>query len=176
MADTMYQSTLYDIANDACEKAFVYASRELKTMKGGRSAFYPRVNTQKGTVGIGVIQPYHYLVYQEKGFASFPMKWAYGRVVKMLVDGKFIYRKCTNLNQFRTGTRVYWGRQGNGHLISHTAQKRSWVHPGLGPKRFMRDAVKDAVRDGQEELDRAIIADKYEELENKMDRRLYGGR
>ena len=153
---------LYDTANKACDYAYANATEDMKTLKGGRSCFYPVVDIKNGKVGVGINADYHYLVYQNNGFASFPMKWAYGRVIPMVVNGKLIFRKCTGINRFQSGHKNYWQRDANGELIPEFKQKRSWVHPGLPPKNFIEDAVDEAVDEDYYDIQEAIIYDKYE--------------
>jgi hypothetical protein len=164
------ESTLWDVANEACDKAVGNAQGMLRTLRGGRQCFFPKVDMKSGRVGIGINPEYGYLIYQEGGFQSFTMKWALGRVVKMtLPDGKTIYRKCTNLNQFRSGSKNYWYRDETGQLVPRYQQRRSWVHPGLPPKRFMQDAVTETVEQEQHLIDRAMLMDEYEWLDEKLD-------
>lgn len=70
---------LQETAELACDYAFDFASQDLKSLKGGRMCFYPIVDRENDEIGVGVNPDYHYLIYQNNGFASFPMKWAYGK-------------------------------------------------------------------------------------------------
>lgn len=172
------EHALYNVANDACDRAFAIAGSMLRTLQGGRSAFYPVVDVEHRKIGIGINEKYHYLVYQDKGFASFVMRWALGRTIPIhLPNGKVIYRKCTNVGLFRTGyeghpgRRNYWYRGSDGKLAPKFQQRRSWTHPGLEPKNFIRQGVLEAIKAGREEIDRAYIYDAYEGLEEELDRR-----
>lgn len=175
---TYMEHALYNVANDACDRAFAIAGSMLRTLKGGRSAFYPKVDLESHRIGVGIVEQYHYLVYQDTGFASFVMRWALGRTIPIhLPNGKVIYRKCTSVGKFRTGyeghpgRRNYWYRGADGKLVPKFQQRRSWTHPGLGPKNFIAQGVEGALEAGREELDRAIVYDSYEHLEEELDRR-----
>ena len=156
-----YQDALYDAAEEACDIAFANASYDLKTLKGGRMCFYPIADEQNEQFGIGVNPDYHYLIYQENGFASFPMKWAYGRVIPMMINGKLIYRRCTGVGELREGYKNYWQRGLDGELMAEYRQKLSWVHPGLPPKNFMADAIYRVQVDRQNDFEAAILKDRF---------------
>lgn len=158
---------LQEAAELACEYAFEYASQDLKTMRGGRNCFYPIVDKDNEEIGVGVNPDYHYLVYQNNGFASFPMKACYGKTIPMFIDGKLVFRKCTGINQFRSGFKNYWQRDIEGNLISEYKQARAWVHPGLPPKNFLEDAIEKALDDREYDIAEAVFADEYGWLEEE---------
>lgn len=142
------ESVLLSVADEACDNAFANGNEVFRTLRGGRYCFYPIVREDGNgeiEVGIGVNPMYHYLVYQENGFASYPMKSLYGKTVPMLIGGQVVFRKCTGINQFRSGFKTYWHRGIDGELIPEYKQARAWVHPGLPPKRFMEEALDDAI-------------------------------
>lgn len=169
MAQTHLESTLNDIANVACDKAVEKAGWVLKSLRGGRNCFYPVIGDDY--VGIGINNDYHYLVYLNRGFASFPMTAIFGKTVPILgADGQIHFRKVTGINQWRPGHRYYWQRDANGELVPEWRQRRAWVHPGYGPTNFLDSAVADAVSENQELIDNAIYFDKYEDVEEEMDR------
>ena len=170
MASTHLESTLHDIANVACDKAAEKAGDIFRSLRGGRNSFYPVVNMETNNVGVGVNHDYHYLVYLNRGFASFPMRAIYGKIIPMLINGKLVFRKVTGINQFRPGHRNYWQRDINGELVEEYKQRRAWVHPGYGPTNFIQSAVREAIDENQKDIDLAIIYDKYEELEQEIDR------
>ena len=122
---TELKRALDETAELACDYAFVIASQDLKSLRGGRSCFYPIADEEKNEIGVGVNPDYHYLVYLNRGFASFPMKWAYGRVIPMFINGKLIFRKCTGINQFRSGFKNYWQRTQDGELIAEWKQAKA---------------------------------------------------
>ena len=169
---THYENALRLVADDACDLAVSKAGGMLKTLKGGRNCFYPVVGDD--VVGVGVNPEYHYLIYQERGFASFPMSASLGKTIPMLINGQLVFRKVTGINQFRSGHRNYWQRDSDGELIPVYRQRRAWVHPGMGPKNFMRDAIDEAIERDQPMIDEAMLYDAYEDLEESMDRRYYG--
>ena len=142
-----YEKSLYATANYACDLAYENALPIFKTFKGGRMAFFPCVDVENGRIGVGVNPDYHYLIYQERGFASFPMSWAYGRTIPLMINGQIVFRKCTGVNRFQSGHKNYWQRGVDGKLIPEFKQKRSWVHPGLPPKHFMAEAIEQAIKD-----------------------------
>lgn len=164
------ESVLWDIANVACDRATGNAGGLFRTFRGGRACFFPKVDVNGRRVGIGLNPTYHYLIYQENGFQAFTMRWALGRTIRMVLPGgAVIFRKCVALNRFRSGRRTYWYRDENGELVGRDQQRRSWVHPGVPPSDFMRRSVSEAVVQGQHDIDGAIMADRYEELERRLD-------
>ncbi len=157
-------------AERACDLAFQYASDDLTGLKGGRMCFYPVVNYEDDTFGVGVNPDYHYLVYQNNGFASFAMKSCIGKTIPMMTPNGLIFRKCTGVGQWRSGTRDYWSRDINGNLMVETKQRRAWTHPGLGPKRFIDDAVDDAMSEYEDDIIEAVFYDGYGMVEEELDR------
>lgn len=162
---TRYYDALYDTAEYACDLAFANASNDLKTLKGGRSSFYPVVDEESDQIGIGINTNYHYLIYQNNGFASFPMSWAVGRVVPMLINGKVVYRKCRGVGYeqpwMQPNHKNYWQRGIDGDLIPEYSPKLGWVHPGMPPKNFIDDAIEQAIEDNIDEIDAAKVQDKF---------------
>lgn len=157
-SDTSLSRELLDeISEHACDLAAKYGTAAFETFNGGRQAFYPAPNYEEGTAGVGIVPEKHYLVYLENGFASFPMTHLYGKTIRMVIDGKVIFRKVTGINRFSKGTKTYWRRGGEGELLADTAQARSWVHPGHAPVKFIADAVSDSIDDYQEDIDYAYF-------------------
>ena len=166
MADSTYlEHALYIVASQACDLAMENARFDLKTLRGGRECFYPIVRGQ--SIGVGFNPEYHYLVYQENGFASFPMKALLGKTIPLMIGGRIVFRKCTNINQFRPGHKNYWQRDKDGNLVPEYKQARSWVHPGMPPKHFVKDAIKEAMEDNRQFIDDALLYDVYENLEEQ---------
>ena len=167
MIPTSVYKVMDETARLACDYAFTYATESFKTLKGGRACFFPVVEeTEDGIeIGVGINPQYHYLIYQENGFKSFTMKWALGRVIPIHVNGQIVYRKCTNLNQFRSGFKNYWQRDANGELYSRWQQRRSWVHPGHVPVKFIDDAIDRAVDENADKIAKAAL--KYERGDGK---------
>ena len=169
MATTHYENALYVTANIACDKAVEKAGWVLRSLSGGRNSFYPVAHDD--VVGVGVNNEYHYLVYLNRGFASFPMKAIYGKTVPILgADGQIHFRTVTGINQFRPGHRYYWQRNAHGELVPEWKQRRAWVHTGYPAQNLLDAAVSDAVKENQDIIDTAIYLDKYEELEQELDR------
>lgn len=168
---TALDMELYDTAQLACDYAFANATDDLKSLKGGRVCFYPVVNNgfEGYNIGVGVNPDYHYLVYLNRGFASFTMKECLGKVIPIYTNGRLIFRKCTGLNRWRSGNRDYWIRTSDGELISEYRQRRAWVHPGVGPKHFIDDAIEQAVADKAADIAEAAFYDKYEDLTNEWE-------
>lgn len=164
LEQTETYTVLWEAAQRACDLAFENATADLRTLKGGRSCFYPIVNPD-GSIDVGVNPDYHYLIYQENGFASFPMTWAYNRVIPMWIDGRLQFRKCVGINRFQSGHKNYWQRGADGQLVPEYKQKRSWVHPGLPPKHFIADAVDEALEEYEYDLFEANCYDTLGELD-----------
>lgn len=167
MASDYVDFALSIAADIACDYATALAGKELRHLKGGRSCFYPIWSADENRIGVGIIDQYHYLVYQNRGFATFTMKWAIGRTIPLLLpDGTRIFRYCKGVGQFRSGFKNYWYRDADGNLVPKRRQKRAWTHPGLGPKNFVEDAVMLALEDSEQAIATAYYYDMYEELED----------
>ena len=164
--DAVIPTSVYSVmeatASKACDYAYDNAMGEFKSLKGGRYCFFPVVEeTDEGIdIGVGINPQYHYLIYLENGFESFTMKSAYGKTIPMLVNGNIVYRKCTGLNQFRSGSKNYWQRDANGNLYETYAQARAWVHPGHEPVKFIDEALDAAIEEDAEKID--FAAAEYE--------------
>ena len=124
MARTLLDETLYMVADRACDLAVEKAGSMLNSLKGGRSCFYPIVDEDENEIGVGVNPDYHYLVYQNRGFASFAMKSLYNKTIPMVIDGKLVFRKVTGINQWRPGHKYYWQRDQWGELFIPIQQKK----------------------------------------------------
>jgi hypothetical protein len=148
---------LDEISKDACNIAAEKGSAIFKTFKGGTSAFYPSPDYEAGEAGVGINEDYHYLIYQENGFQSFSMKALYGKTIPMMIDGVLIFRKVTNINQFRSGKKTYWIRNQDGELMPEYKQARSWVHPGHKPVEFISEAIDESIDKHQEDIDYAYV-------------------
>lgn len=169
MADYV-EHALYLTARTACDYATEYAGKELRHLKGGRNCFYPIWDAENNDVGVGIVDQYHYLVYQNRGFATFTMKWAIGRLVPMLLpDGTRIFRYCRGVGQFRSGFKDYWYRDIDGNLVPKRKQRRAWTHPGLGPKNFIEKSIESAVKDNEQYIGLAYYYDTYSKLEDAYD-------
>lgn len=148
---------LDEVSATACDLAAEYGSGMFNTFSGGRLAFYPSPDYEAGYAGVGINPANHYLIYQENGFASFPMKALYGKTVPMLIGGRLVFRVVTNINQWRSGQKTYWLRNEDGELMPETRQARSWVHPGHEPVGFIADAIDDAIDAHREDIDYAFV-------------------
>lgn len=154
---------------DACDLAAEKAGRMLRTLRGGRSAFYPKIDVEGLRVGVGVVEKYYYLVYQDTGFACFPMTWALGRVIPLhLPDGSVVFRYCGDVGSPRGGVKRYWYYGADGNLVHKDETKRSWTHPGLAPKNFLRDAAEEAVAAHRDDINDAVRLDIEEEKLQKI--------
>ena len=154
-----YETAMWSAAELACERAAEFAGERLQSLRGGARAFYPIVDDDSCRFGVGVIPEFHYLVYQDNGFATFPMWSLDGKVVPMVVNGQRIFRRAKGINLFRSGRKVYWRRNINGELFPSGEQRRAWVHPGLPPKSFVEDGVDSAARERADEIFRAVMED-----------------
>ena len=161
MPSSQYATELGRAADAACDRCFELASMELRTLRGGRRAFYPIVRPDQGRFGVGIVDDYHYLVYQDTGFATFVMTSLAGKVVPMLVNGQRIFRyaRPSAINKYRSGRRVYWRRDADGNLMGVNEQRRSWVHPGLPPKNFVSRGVNEVAHERANDIYRALLAD-----------------
>lgn len=164
------EAALKEAAEKAVRYAYYGAMGQLKTLKRGVAAFYPKWDVKKGAIGVGIAPENSYLIYQENGIASFSMTSLYKKVVPMRIDGKIVFRYVTGINRFRSGNKVYWRRDGNGDLISEYKQARAWVHPGLAPKNFVRDAVRDASEESADSILAAKRADTMADIAENVSR------
>ena len=158
------EGAMWRIANRACGLAAEKASERLKTLKGGIGSFYPVCRPDSMEVGVGVVPRHHYLIYLEDGFAGFAMKSLYGKIIPMYLDGELVFRKVTHIGRWRSGFTTGWYRDSQGNLVSRRVQRRSWTHPGVGPKDFMKEAAAEAAESLQGDLDEAMRYDILERL------------
>lgn len=167
-----YYDALYDAAEYACDLAYSNATSDLKSLRGGRLCFYPLVDEEEGEVGIGLNSSYHYLIYQNNGFASFPMSWAVGRVVPLMINGEIVYRKCQGVGYeqpwMQPNHKNYWQRGINGDLIPEYGPKLGWVHPGLPPKNFIDDALAQAIDENKADIDAARVLDRLDGIGDSL--------
>lgn len=154
-----YELALRDAANLACDKCAELAGQRLKSLKGGRLAFYPNVDMDECRFSVGVVDEYEYLVYQDTGFRTFTMTALKGKTVPMIINGQRIFRKVTRVNEFKPGRKNYWYRNTDGELFSQEQQARRWVHPGLPPKNFIRDGAAEAALERANDIFAAIVRD-----------------
>lgn len=156
-----YETELYSTAVMACGRCAEIASRQLRSLRGGRNAFYPIVHADEGKFGVGVIDQYEYLVYQNDGFSTFVMTSLAGRVVPMLINGQRVFRYASKsrIGRFRSGHTTYWRRDSSGNIIGSGEQRRSWVHPGLPTKGFIEQGVKEVALEKANDLYRALLED-----------------
>ena len=154
-----YEAALRSAADYACDKCAEYAGQRLKSLKGGRRAFYSNVDMDECRFSVGIVEDYEYLVYQDQGFATFAMRSLRGKTIPMMLDGQLVFRKATGINQWRSGTKTYWRRGTDGELLPSVEQRRAWVHPGLPPKNFVRDACEDAARERAQDIFDSILSD-----------------
>lgn len=154
-----YEQAMANAANVACMRCAEFARMQLKSLRGGMYAFYPKVDVNNCKFGVGIVEEYEYLVYQDTGFATFVMKSLRGKTIPMLIDGRMVFRKASRINRFRSGHRNYWRRDINGNLFPSYEQRRSWVHPGLPPKNFIADGVKAAASECADDIFRALCYD-----------------
>ena len=157
-----YEAVLRETAELACDRCAEYAGQRLKSLRGGRGAFYANVYPDEFRFAIGVVDEYEYLVYQDTGFETFVMTALKGKTVPLMIDGQRVFRKVTNVGQFNTrrpGMTTYWRRDINGKLFGSVERRRSWVHPGLPPKNFIADGATAAAREKAQDLYEALIFD-----------------
>jgi len=156
-----YETELYATAVIACGRCAEIASRQLKTLRGGRNAFYPVVRADEGKFGVGIIDQYEYLVYQNRGFSTFVMTSLAGRTVPMLINGQRVFRYASKsrIGRFRSGHTTYWRRDSSGNIIGTDEQRRSWVHPGLPTKGFIEQGIQEVARERADDLFHALLED-----------------
>ena len=155
-----YERALWDTAELACDKAAEIAGQQLRSLSGGRNAFYPNVDVANSRISVGVVEKYHYLVYQDTGFETFVMTALRGKTIPIRsYDGSIAFRKATRINEFRPGRKTYWRRGADGELLPHVEQRRSWVHPGLPKKGFLLEGAIEATKDKAQDLYEALCDD-----------------
>lgn len=154
-----YEMAMKDAASIACMRCAEFAGQRLKSLRGGIYAFYPKVDMENCKFGVGIVDDYEYLVYQDKGFATFVMSSLKGKTVPMIINGQRVFRRASRIGKFRSGRTDYWRRGLDGELIASNEQRRSWVHPGLPPKDFLRDGVEAAARECASDIFNALCED-----------------
>ena len=154
-----YEAALRSAADYACDKCAELAGQRLKSLRGGRQAFYPYVDMENCRFSVGVVERYHYLVYQDTGFATFVMTSLRGKTVPMVLNGQLEFRKATRINEWRAGEKTYWRRNADGELVGSVERRRSWVHPGLSPKNFLVDGATIAATERAQDIFEALLRD-----------------
>lgn len=163
-----YLNALYDAAELARYKVVEAGLRQLKSFKGGIYALYPVVNMLDCEFGVGVVDEYHYLVYQDEGFQTFPMRSLTGKTVPMMIDGNLVFRRVSNVGRFKKGgkpDKIYWRRDDGGMLYPSPEQERRWTHPGLPPKDFIDEGVREAAIESAPDIYAALVEDMEEGYE-----------
>ena len=157
-----YERAMWEAADYARYKVAERASGQLNTLSGGAASFYPTVDMDACKFGVGVVDDYHYLVYQNDGFATFPMWSLQGKVIPMLINGQRVFRRASKINLFSSrqpNPTMYWRRNSNGELLQSSEPRRRWVHPGLGRKGFIEAGVEDAARERANDIFHALLED-----------------
>lgn len=157
-----YEDALNDAADAARLRVAELAGQRLQSLKGGVNAFYGYVDPETCRFGVGIVDEYEYLVYQDRGFATFPMVSLRGKVVPMIINGQLIFRKANGINRFssrKPGTTTYWRRGADGELVPSVERRRAWVHPGLPPKNFLADGVKEIAAERADDIFHALMED-----------------
>jgi hypothetical protein len=86
---------------------------------------------------IGITGP-EYMMIQDKGFEKFDMVGLAGLVVPIRTpSGRMIFRTASPSEIGRTKLIT---RDGKGSIL-----KPAWQHPGLAPKNFIEDSIKEAI-------------------------------
>lgn len=158
-----YERALRSAADYACDKCAEFAGQRLKSLRGGRRAFYPNVDLDACKFSVGIVDEYEYLVYQDRGFETFVMTALRGKTIPIMTGGGLIFRRATKINEWRSGSKVYWRRGADGQLLPHEEQRRSWVHPGLPSKNFIRDGVVAAAEERAQDIFEALMDDLKDE-------------
>lgn len=99
---------------------------------------------------VGIKTTVKYLMYQEQGVKPFLMWWVQDRTVPMGC-------KAGDGPHFRRGSQV--GQAGYVD-IPHRGKvwrEQKWRYPGLTPKNFMKDSIKQAVKEMRPEIQRQVM-------------------
>ena len=132
------------IANEAVDDIKYYIIAEFKGTGASTAGVYPIV--EDGSIGIGILDEYEYLVYQDRGFETFQMHALEGKVVP-LPDGEggVKFRRVKNVGFPTAKKGRYVRRDPSGELYVSEEPRTRWTHPGLMPRHFIEDAVKRGV-------------------------------
>jgi hypothetical protein len=100
---------------------------------------------------VGITSTLNYLLRQNEGFDEFIMWWVKNRTLPLAC-------KQGDGPHFRNGKNV--GTAGYVDIPHKGKVWRSvrWKHPGLKPKRFMEQAISNAIRDSRADIKKSVIA------------------
>ena len=99
---------------------------------------------------VGIKTSLKYLMRQEEGTKPFLMWWVQDRTLPMACKGG-------DGPHFRRGSKV--GESGFVN-IPHQGQvwrDQKWRHPGITPKNFMKDSIKEAIKEKRPEIQRQVM-------------------
>lgn len=99
---------------------------------------------------VGIKTSLRYLMYQEQGVKPFLMWWVQDRTVPMSCKGG-------DGPHFRRGSHV--GEPGFVN-IPHQGQvwrDQKWRFPGLEPKNFMKDSIKEAIKEMRPQVQQQVM-------------------
>jgi hypothetical protein len=137
-----------DIARRISERATQFCRQELQG-KGWTSARSLEAMSEEGMVGIKTTA--RYLMFQEKGFGPFLMKWVEGRTLPLGC-------KQGDGPHFRKGSHV--GEPGYVNIPHQGKVWRAqrWRHPGIKPGNFMQNNIRKAIEEAHGDLREDIMA------------------
>lgn len=138
------------LASDAVRVAVQLAPK--KTGKGARGLY---AISGDGYFGIGIAQWAYYMYYQNYGFDPFVMYALEGKLIPMHIGGKTIFRYARGV-----GERQIEKRDPKTGRILAGNKPIKWRHPGLKPKNFIEDALRESIRVNLPEIARYAVSQK----------------
>lgn len=155
--------TAVKVANTAVRLAVQRAPK--KTGKGARG-LYPIVR-DNGDIGIGIRRWAYYMNFQELGIKPFTMWSLEGKTIPMDINGHLVFRVAKGVGK---PGRINKRDPKTGRILPGNVGVR-WRHPGLAPKHFIRDSIKDALRLHE----RDIRMDLRKQVQKRLEAFFYGG-
>lgn len=115
-----------------------------------------------GEVGIRVPDESKHLIFQERGIRPFTMTALEGKTIPIRDGAGNIHFRAA-YGKSAPGRRKITSRDEQGRILD---SKVMWRHPGIQPKHFMRDAVKEAIRETFDSMTREEIQEVLDSNEN----------
>jgi hypothetical protein len=128
----------------------------------GAKGLYPIV--KRGYVGVGIRPWASYMYFQEVGIKPFTMWSLEGKVIPMNIGGKTVFRTAVNVGK---PGRINKRDPETGRIMKTNVGVK-WRHPGLEPKNFIKDSLRDSIRIHRSLIKRDLMRQVKKEIERLM--------
>lgn len=140
----------------------VIKARHTGPRRTGRGVENLRPMRRVGEVGIRVPNESKHLIFQEEGIRPFTMTALEGKTIPIRDASGHIHFRAA-YGKSAPGRRKITSRDEQGRILD---SKVMWRHPGIKPKHFMRDAVREAITETFNEMTKEEIQELLNHNEN----------